>query len=277
MSDLALSRRYAVESGKGADDENFPVASRLLAPAHRAQVMRFYRFARAADDVADAADLTPAEKHARLDAMGAQLPAGDVGTPHARALLVAFHRDADNQPCETWDDLYDYCRYSAAPVGHFLIDLHGESARARAAGGDLAMAMQVLNHLQDCADDWRALKRLYLPRRMLAEQGIDVGCLLKPAGCSGLRRVMDALLEHTDGLLAGAAPLVEEVRDCGLAAQSRATLALGHRLRRRLALGDPLTGRVKLEPIDWLSAGLAGLARGGWPLIARVLRPRAQA
>lgn len=273
MTEVAVSRRYAVDSGKGADDENFPVASRLLAPAHRAAVMRFYRFARAADDVADAADLTPADKHISLDALEAQLRPGEVGTPHARALLVAFHRDADNQPCETWDDLYDYCRYSAAPVGHFLTDLHGENAVARAAGGDLAMAMQVLNHLQDCADDWRALKRLYLPQRLLAENGLDADCLLKRSACSGLRRVMDALLEHTDVLLAGAAPLVDAVRDCGLAAQSRATLELGHRLRRRLALGDPLTGRVKLELPDWVAAGVTGIRRGGWPLIARLLRP----
>ena len=56
-----------VRSGKGHRDENFPVASRLIHPRHRAPILAFYEFVRTADDIADHATLAAAEKLALLD------------------------------------------------------------------------------------------------------------------------------------------------------------------------------------------------------------------
>ena len=68
------------------DEENFPTASRLLAPAQRAQVMAFYRFVRTADDIGDSPDLPAAEKIARLDAMERALDDPATALPEARRL-----------------------------------------------------------------------------------------------------------------------------------------------------------------------------------------------
>ena len=59
-----------------------------------------------------------------------------------------------------WAELIDYCLLSASPVGRYLIDLHGESKNAYPASDALCNALQVLNHLQDCQEDYRALDRV---------------------------------------------------------------------------------------------------------------------
>ena len=132
-------------SGKGKDDENFPVGSFLIRPDLRPHVHAFYNFAREADDVADNPDLAPDDKVARLARMGAvvQGAAGDdapsavrmrgslaetkVTAQHCLDLLRAFTQDATKTRYLDWDDLVDYCRYSAMPVGRHVLDLHGES------------------------------------------------------------------------------------------------------------------------------------------------------
>ena len=174
-------------SGKDRADENFPVGSALIRPDLRRHVHAFYAFARNADDIADSAILQAADKIARLDAMEAVLlgtadeaaspsaaqlrkSLAETGTPaqHSRELLVAFRRDATKLRYANWDELYDYCRYSAMPVGRHVLDLHGEDAATHAPSDALCTALQVLNHLQDCAKDFRALDRCYLPEDWLA-------------------------------------------------------------------------------------------------------------
>ena len=86
------------------------------------------------------------------------------GAEHAAALLVAFRLDASKTRYADWDELMGYCRYSAAPVGRFLLDLFGEDRALWPRSDALCAALQVLNHVQDCGRDSRALDRLYLPQ-----------------------------------------------------------------------------------------------------------------
>ena len=90
-------------SGKDAGQESFPVASWLLPPSKRADIMAFYRFARAADDIADHPSLPPDEKLRLLDQMEGRLP--PAGAEHAAALLVAFRQDASKARYADWDEL----------------------------------------------------------------------------------------------------------------------------------------------------------------------------
>src|SRR5262249_13780753 len=130
---------------KGHRDENFPVASYVIGKKHRSAVLAFYRFARAADDVADHPDLSEKEKIARLDrfedtllgknddvadAMPLRTAIAERGLSprHAQELLIAFRQDASKVRYTDWDDLMQYCRYSAAPVGRFVLDVHGENS-----------------------------------------------------------------------------------------------------------------------------------------------------
>src|SRR5262249_12055005 len=147
LMSTTASATLETPSGKVAGDENFPVGSWLLRAPLRPHVHAFYKFARTADDIADNPDLAPADKVARLDRMAALLegaprddPASAVAMRHSLAetgiapthcldLLVAFKRDATQLRYADWDDLMDYCRYSAAPVGRQVLDLHGEARR----------------------------------------------------------------------------------------------------------------------------------------------------
>lgn len=261
-------------TGKGADDENFPVAALMIAPRLRPHVMAFYAFARAADDIADNPDLSPADKIARLDLMEAGL--SGTGTPkavalarslaaagvpdrHARDLLAAFRQDAVKARYGDWDELLGYCRLSANPVGRFLMDLHGEDPALHAPSDALCTVLQILNHLQDCQDDYRVMDRVYLPLDMLAGEGLAPEVLDAPAAPSGLRRVLDACLDRCDALIAAARMRPVRPRSRRLAAQMGVITRLAARLSARLRTGDPLAGRVALSKMDFALAALGAL------------------
>ena len=261
-----------LEAGKGADGENFPVASFLLPAATRSTVLAYYRFARMADDVADSPILAPEVKLAALDAadlalrmpdaagqplietplmqaattLSRSMQAAGVPVDHARHLLQAFKRDAAGVQYRTWSDLLVYCTYSAAPVGRFLLDLHGEDRIAWAHADPLCNAHQILNHVQDCGEDYRRLARIYLPQRWLDEAGARPEMLSGMNTAPPLRRVLDRVLTGAEQLLAAARPLPDMIGNRGLRIQAQTTLAMGRRLLAELRRRDPLAERVAL-------------------------------
>ncbi len=276
------ARGIETPSGKGAGDENFPVASVLIARRLRPHVMRFYAFARAADDVADSPDLAPDEKVRRLDLFEAGLAAEATGPEvavrlrdslaetgvtdrHARDLLAAFRQDATKPRYADWGELMDYCAVSAHPVGRHVLDLHGEDPATHAASDALCAALQVLNHLQDCGEDRRRLDRVYLPQDWMAAAGIDATALDARAASAGLRQVIDRCLDGCERLLDRGAPLAATVRARRLAAEVAVIQRLARRLSTRLRREDPLARRVRRSRLDLL----AGVASG----LGRLLRP----
>ncbi len=259
------------------DTENFPVGSWLVAAPLRPTVHAFYAFARTADDIADDPHLPAGEKVRRLEAMDAQLQGGpgegpaatirdrlaEIGVPivHCRELLVAFVRDANKPRTADWADLMDYCRYSASPVGRFLLDLHGESRDTWEASDALCNALQVLNHLQDCGDDYRALDRVYLPLDAFAAAGADVAELDAAKSSPALRRVLDRTIADTRPLVEAARALPAGIRSGGLKREAAVIVAIAERLLEKLARRDPLAERVELGKFAVLGAALAGLGR----------------
>ncbi|MEM6972557.1 MAG: squalene synthase HpnC [Pseudomonadota bacterium] len=278
MSSPRAQRPIEAPSGKGAGEENFPVGSRLIAPALRPHVMAYYAFARGTDDIADDEDLSPDEKIRRLDACEASLRTGkgepafsrrlreslaETGVPVevATDLLVAFRQDARMLRYPDWQALLEYCRYSAHPVGRFLLVLHGEDDATAAPGDALCAALQVLNHLQDLASDRARLDRVYLPLDWMAEARIDETALDDGTTSPGLREVIDRCLDGTDTLLDRAAPLSGMVRSRRLAAEIAVIQRLARRLAARLRHEDPLAARVKHSRIDLLHGAAAGVLR----------------
>jgi farnesyl-diphosphate farnesyltransferase len=264
-------------SGKGRGDENFPVGSFLIRKDLRAHVHAFYRFARIADDIADNPVLAADDKLRRLDRMAevlegaagddspaatqmrASLAATGVTAQHCHDVLRAFRLDATKLRYADWGELMEYCRYSASPVGRQLLDLHGESRDTWVASDALCSALQVLNHLQDCAEDYRELDRVYVPRDALAAEGLTIEVLTEPQSSPAFRRVLDGLLTRTEALVATARGLPGGVKSGGLRRESAAIVALAARLARHLRRGDPLAGRVKLGRADFAMALVAGL------------------
>jgi hydroxysqualene synthase len=284
-NDEATTKRMAesaveTPSGKGAADENFPVGSWLLPAALRPHVATYYAFARAIDDIADNPGLAPEDKIARLAAFEAALtgaataPAAGLekairlraslaatGVPTARGtdLVAAFKQDAVKLRYADWGELLGYCRLSANPVGRYLLDLHGEDPAGYPASDALCTALQIVNHLQDCQDDYRDLDRVYLPENWLRDEGLDVTVLQHKASPPAFRRLLDRCLDGVDDLLAEAERLPRLLRSPRLAMESAVIVHLARRLAALLRTGDPLAGRVALSRADFLLCGIKGI------------------
>jgi hydroxysqualene synthase len=246
-----------LSSGKGHSDENFPVASWLIKPAYRAPILAFYRFARAADDVADHATAAPDEKLRLLDEMERTLLGeldsaheafelrkvlGERGLSqqHAMLLLEAFRRDVTKLRYANWDELMDYCRYSAMPVGRFVLDVHGEDRAIWEYSDALCAALQVINHLQDCGKDYRELNRVYIPQDMFA----DLEALGADRATPALLDTIATLARRTQGLLAQAKPFAKHISDRRLALEVSVIQTFAEDLDERLQKHDPLSERV---------------------------------
>ncbi len=254
-------------SGKGHKDENFPVASWLIRPKHRPPILAFYRFARAADDVADHPTAAPDEKLRLLDEMERTLLGELDSAPealvlrrvlkenrlseqHAMLLLEAFRRDVTKLRYANWDELMDYCRYSAMPVGRFVLDVHGEDRTTWPASDALCAALQVINHLQDCAKDYRELNRIYLPEDTMTELGATIDMLNEPKARPELLKVIAALARRTDALLAQSRPFAGQIRDRRLALEVSMIQTFAEDLDRRLTQRDPLSERVHHRKLE---------------------------
>lgn len=257
-----------LNSGKGHQDENFPVASFMLKPEHRAPIMAFYRFARAADDIADHAGASAEEKLARLSAMRAGLDGAAGGAAealalravmaergldgiHARELLDAFEQDVTVTRYADWDSLIGYCRKSAMPVGRYVLDVHGEDrARTWPANDALCAALQVINHLQDCGKDYRTIGRVYVPQEMLDAAGARIEDLGADRATPELRAAIVAAAERTTGLLATSAAFSKLIEDKRLSMEVCIIQRLAEDLNRRLLTRDPLSMRVHHSKVE---------------------------
>ncbi len=268
-------------SGKDRGDENFPVGSRLIGAKYRPHIHAYYAFARNADDIADSSTLPAEEKIRRLDVMEAvllgkredgspsalklrhSLAETRVSSVHATDLLIAFRRDATKNRYATIDELYNYCRYSAVPVGRYVIDLHGESHECYSPSDALCIALQVLNHMQDCGKDLADMDRCYMPQALLNHFGSSIDDMRRRQESPALRRVFVTLLDRIARLLQAAAELPEIARDRRLRLETAVILGLAKRLQRRLAYNDPLEQRVKLSKLDVVFS-VIGASRHLW-------------
>ncbi|MDT3684704.1 MAG: squalene synthase HpnC [Pseudorhodoplanes sp.] len=268
-----------IHPSKTHRDENFPVASVLIHPRHRQTILAFYRFARAADDVADHASLPEHEKLARLDRLEntllgasedapealplrAALAARGLPPRHAQDLLTAFRMDVTKRRYQDWDDLIRYCSYSAMPVGRFVLDVHGESRATWPASDALCAALQIINHLQDCGADYRNLDRVYIPLDALAREGLQVEALGADKASPGLRRCLRNLAERTSALLRQSELFPMLVNDLRLGLEIAVIQKLARNLIGLLLQRDPLSERVHLGTSGVAALSAAGIAEG---------------
>lgn len=190
-----------------AASENFPVALRLLGNDRRRDLVAVYGFARLTDEIGDSLD---GDRLAALDWLEADLERAPDGaathpvvarlTPTLRQhdltldpfrdLIEANRRDQTQHRYETYDDLLDYCRYSANPIGRLVLAIFGvHDASSVALSDQVCSGLQLVEHLQDVAEDHRA-GRVYLPREHLRQFGCSVGDLIRPRASPGLRQLV---------------------------------------------------------------------------------------
>jgi len=266
-------------SGKNRDTENFPVGSLLIRPDLRRHVHAFYNFARAADDISDHPLIDAADKVARLekfavtllDEKNSDIPSAvalrhslretGVSPQHSLDLLTAFKRDATQLRYRDWFDLIDYCNYSAAPVGRHVLALHGIGKDAWPANDALCNALQIINHIQDCADDYRELDRVYIPQDMLAAHGGKITDLSHEQSSPGLEKTLQAMLDKMEPMLAEARSLPRHVPDWRLKCETSVICVLAERITALLRRRDPLCDNVKLGKAAVIGATVTGIIR----------------
>ena len=268
-----------LRSGKDHRGENFPVASMLIAARYRKTIMAFYDFVRVADDVADHPSLAAADKLKLLDSLEATLLGKSDAEPqgvalreeikargltpqHAQDLLNAFRMDVTKLRYDDFDDLMNYCRYSAMPVGRFVLDVHGENRATWPANDALCAALQIINHVQDCAADYRDLDRVYLPLDMFAKHGARVENLKAPLASPQLRDCLNDICGRLDGLLEKSAGFAGQIEDRGLSLEVSVIQRLAEKLTRMLRAHDPLSERVHLGKLQVAGVALMGLMQG---------------
>src|SRR5262245_5665654 len=269
----------ALRSGKGHRDENFPVASRLIHPRHRGIILAFYEFVRIGDDMADHAKLASQQKLELLD----RLEAGLLGrhddipeavalrvalserglTPrHAQDLLTAFRMDVTKLRYHDWDELMNYCSYSAMPVGRYVLDVHGEDRSTWPANDALCAALQIINHLQDCKKDFSTLNRVYIPEDALAAAGASIDDIGREKSPPALLQCLTALAHRIGTLLDQSEVFSSRIADFRLAMEVAVIQSLARRLVALLATRDPLYERVHLGKGAVARVGLTGLVAG---------------
>ena len=277
-----------LRSGKGHRDKNFPVASLLISAKHRDPILAFYEFVRTADDIADHPTLGPDAKLAHLDALEAGLLGHIEGEAvarrlrvvlegrrlpprHAQDLLTAFRMDVTKRRYHNWDELIEYCSYSAMPVGRFVLDVHGEPRSTWPANDALCAALQINNHIQDCHADYTRLDRVYVPLDALAAAGATVEELGAAQSSPALLRCLKALAHRTDALLQESRGFAAMIEDFRLSLEVAVITTLARRILGLIKTRDPLSENVHLTKIGVMGGTLAGVATG---LLTRLVRGR---
>jgi squalene synthase HpnC len=250
--------------------ENFPVALRLLPRRRRQQLMAVYWFARVTDDIGDCAP--PADRMRLLDELDAdlgRLAAGDARREEVRGLgpvvaqcsvpiglfadlIQANRQDQLVSRYQTFDELLGYCRLSANPVGQIVLHVFGAFSPAAAIRSDqVCTALQLVEHWQDVAEDFRA-GRVYLPQRDLADFGCAETDLAAASAAPRLRSLIAFESGRARDLLDAGSPLVGTLRGSGRAAVAgfvaggRAALAAIAAADYDVLAATPRPGRARL-------------------------------
>jgi phytoene/squalene synthetase len=161
-----------------------------------------------------------------------------------------------------WDDLIDYCRYSAMPVGRFVLDVHGESRATWPASDNVCAVLQIINHIQDCVKDYRNLDRVYIPLDAMQAAGSNVEALNAPRSTPELLACLHGLADRTGIMLEEGAHLPVQIKDTRLSLEIAAIVTLARHFVRLLRTRDPLSENVRLGKLGVAGVGLCGVAKG---------------
>lgn len=255
--------------------ENFPVASILMPKRLRKPVAAIYHFARAADDIADEGDLTSEERLKQLDEFRAELARISAKemplTPlfqnlapeiskHALPmqpfydLLDAFSQDVVKKRYANFEELLDYCRHSANPVGRLLLHLYGESTPVNIAYSDyICTSLQLINFWQDVAKDY-AIGRIYLPLDELAQYGVSEEQIARGIANNAWRGLMQFQVKRARDMMISGAPL-GSILTGRVGMEMRMIIAGGLCILGKLrnAGYDMFNKRPVLNPLDWFA------------------------
>jgi squalene synthase HpnC len=262
--------------------ENFPVASILLPKAQRRPTEVIYAFARSADDIADEGDAPDAERLSALNAYLAELDRIERGeapqTPlfvdvaeivvrHRlplqlfRDLISAFKQDVTVKRYETFDDLHDYCRRSANPVGRLMLHLFDRvNPRNLERSDAICTALQLINFWQDVAIDWQK-NRVYLPLADLRQYRVSEAQIAAGHWTPAWAALLDFEIDRARRMMLAGGDLARDLPG-RFGWEIRFTVLGGLRILEKLqrVRGNVFARRPVLKAADWPMLGLRALA-----------------
>jgi phytoene synthase len=254
--------------------ENFPVASLLLPAELRGPIEVIYRFARSADDFADEGADSPDIRlgklnryRAELERVGRGLPPEDslfrdvarivrahgLPLPLLHDLLDAFSQDVIKKRYASFEEVSDYCRRSANPVGRLLLHLFKRTAEPDLRASDaICSALQLINFWQDVDIDYRRDNRIYLPQDEMARHGVTERHLAERRCDAAWRELMKFQVERSREMMLSGAPLGRTLPG-RIGLEIRATIQGGLRILDKIeAAGyDVFRRRPVLKALDW--------------------------
>ncbi len=268
---------------KNKHQENFPVGMMMFNKNIRQIVADYYRFARYADDIADNPHIKPQVKVDRLyeleeiftgqrsykgqklkfvQTLKDEFAARHLAPSLATDLLIAFRKDSLGFDYQTWGQLVDYCKYSAAPVGKFMLAVHQENPSTYLPATSLCVALQIVNHVQDIKYDVSLLKRLYLPAEIMKKYHLRMEDLTQNKSSVSLQRAVEHIMEKTLGLVKEGSILPELIKSLSLRMEVCIILSLTNIMIKKILKGDVLAQEIKLSGLDWLRGTIVGIYKG---------------
>lgn len=268
---------------KNKHQENFPVGMMMFNKNIRKVVSDYYRFARYADDIADNPHIKPQVKVDKLyeleeiftgqrsykgqklkfvQTLKDEFAAHNLAPSLATDLLIAFRKDSLGFDYQTWGQLVDYCKYSAAPVGKFMLAVHQENPSTFLPATSLCVALQIVNHIQDLKYDVSLLKRLYLPADIMKKYHLQKEDLIQNKSSVSLQKAVKHIMEKTLGLVKEGSILPELIQSLSLRMEVCIILSLTNIMIKKILKGDILAQEIKLSWLDWLRGTLGGICKG---------------
>ena len=271
-------------SGKNYKDENFPVSSFLIDKKLQKIIRAFYFYARTADDVADNSSIKTKEKlrilnfidiclknrkRSEISVINNLITHFDdykFSKKYSRNLLIAFKLDATKKRYKSWSELMHYCKFSANPVGRFVINVTYSIKKKKIsqrkilrASDSLCTALQIINHIQDCKEDFRNLDRVYVPENLFKKYKLNVNVLKKKSSCPNFERMKIEIISKVENLLKEIKQSLQLIEIWKLKKETLIILNIAKRLCFLLKINDPLKKKIKLSSIDLIFCFIKGI------------------
>ena len=254
--------------------ENFPVASFILPQKLRQPISVIYAFARTADDFADEGDWDAETRLAKLKEYDDYLEDIANGEPIAHPifialadviekhhlplslfhdLITAFRRDVTKTRFSDIDDVWEYCRYSANPVGRLLLHLMDVDADINLKQSDaICSALQLINFLQDIEQDYLENNRIYLPQADLSKFAVSEQHFRDKCSDKAFGKLIEQQIQYARQKMLFGKPLGRAVGG-RFGFQLRLIINGGLRVLELLEnQQDDLFSRPRLDKRDWL-------------------------
>lgn len=267
---------------KTSSDEHFPV-SMLIATRLKPLVRAYYLAARFADDIADNPQLLPDQKAEKLQAvrqaflqpeansdlqlirgLGRLFAAERLDSSLFLDLLTAFERDCANRPIRVWEELLEYCRYSAAPVGRFMLAIHDENPTGYLPAENLSSILQILNHLNSLKEDLSLLQRCYIPLDLMQKYDVKPSDLGLSYTTPNVQALLKELISKTESMLSDIQVLPTLINSFLLRFNVCVILSLTNSVIQKNKKADILQNPQRPGLWDWGKALVSGFMRAAF-------------